>query len=145
MRALKGVRVSMLALVTLVATSTANAGTTIASGGLRFSLTPGNDNKLVCTITNISSQPIMLETEPQIFGAQSDNASQQNTATDCGILAPLAPGSSCSSNTSAAIGGNCSTCYCKVTFSGSKKSVRAMFSIFSFSDGERDVVAVPLQ
>lgn len=127
----------------LMLACTAEASTTLASGGLKFNIAPGSDTRLVCRVTNVGSKPIMLETEPQIFGAQSDNANQQITATDCGILAPLAPGSSCFSSLSPG-GSVCNTCYCRVTFMGSRKSLRGMFSIWSSSTAN-DLVAVPLQ
>ncbi len=135
--------IAVLWTMALILASTADAGTTIASGGLKFNISPGSDSRLECTVTNVGSKPITLETEPQIFGAQSDNATEQITGTTCGILAPLAPGSSCYSSLPA-FAATCSDCYCKVTFTGSRKGVRGIFSIYSSTTGN-DLVAVPLQ
>jgi hypothetical protein len=52
----------------------------------------------------------------------------------------MPPGSSCT-NELLSEPGDCFTCYCKVSFTGSKKGVRAVLTRILNSD---DVVAVPL-
>ena len=109
---------------------------TLTSGAIQFN--HGVNERLICTITNVGTKPITLETEPQIFGGQSDNESQQIVGTDCPTLLP--PGSSCLSSTGPSP--SCFRCYCKVSFTGNKKSVRGLLT--RRLDGG-DVVAVPLQ
>ena len=127
----------LLTVLVLLALPPAAQAVTLTSGGISF--LHGVGERLSCTITNVGTKPITLETAPQIFGAQSDNSSQESTPTDCGTL-PMPPGSSCSAETGPSP--SCFTCYCKVSFTGSKKGVRALLKR-NVSGG--DVVAVPLQ
>ncbi len=125
-----------LALVAAVLVATDAPATTLVSGVISFEHTPGN--RLVCTVTNAGAKPITLESGQLFFGGEPPYTGQQNAATSCGTS--LAPGDSCLNELTGS-SGDCFYCYCKVSFTGSKKGVRAVLTRQVYGD---TVVAVPL-
>lgn len=130
-------RIAGLALVAAVLTAADAHATTLVSGAISFDHTPGN--RLFCTVTNAGTKPITLESGQLFFGAEPPYTGQQNAATSCGT-SPMAPGDSCSNELTGAPS-DCFVCYCKVSFTGGKKSVRAVLTRRVYTN---DVVAVTL-